>query len=95
MNGPRLTCFHLDRRKLARKIPQVTVSILAAMQPSHTRIRLESSRHRVTWRGTLISFARQNSLTPGQMVNLQEQLEEKGEAALTAYGEKRYTLRKN
>lgn len=58
-------------------------------------VRLESPRNRLSWRGSLNAFARKNSLTPGQMFELYTQLERAGAAPLSAYGENRYTLRRD
>ncbi len=57
-------------------------------------VRLESSQNRLSWRGSLNAFARDNSLTPGQMFELYTQLERAGAAPLSAFGETRYTLRR-
>lgn len=57
-------------------------------------VRLESPRTRFSWRGSLTTFARNNSLTPAQMFELYGQLERSGAAPLNAYGEDRYILRR-
>jgi hypothetical protein len=57
-------------------------------------VHLESHQEQLSWRGSLATFARANSLTPGQIYELYNQLEKVGEATLSAYGANRYTLRK-
>lgn len=64
------------------------------MHTYELHVRLESQHDRFSWRGSLSAFAKANSLTPGQMFELYSQLQKAGEATLSAYGEGRYTLKR-
>ena len=57
-------------------------------------VRLESPQNQLSWRGSLTAFAKENSLTPGQMFELYSQLEKADAAPLNAFGKNRYTLRR-
>lgn len=56
------------------------------------RVRLENRNGGLTWRGTLIAFARANAMQPWEVLELQEKLEQQGDVALPFDGEGQSTL---
>jgi hypothetical protein len=64
------------------------------MELSDMHVHFESHQDNSFWYGTLIEFSRANSLTPGEMYEVCEQLERVGTVTVRGCGSTSYTLRR-
>ncbi len=63
------------------------------MEPNNLYVHIESAQDHSFWYGSFIEFSRANSLTPGQMYDICQELEQTGKTQVRGCGSTRYTLR--